>query len=142
MKGAAEMAWTVAQFEKLQEVVQRVTYPGLRFGLRPQCNYPLVFGVFSMEEVDIRVECPEGVCNVTGAIEPWNGRWWRLSPHMVPQEIVQTMFKAVLTALEHEAREQFLYKGVSVFDPHYDLDQLVELRKAPGGGLQERPSHG
>lgn len=70
----------------------------------------------------------QGVCNVTGKPLNWNGRKWKLSPHMCKNELVLTAFKAVLTALEHEAREKFLYRGRSILDPHYDVDKLWELR--------------
>jgi hypothetical protein len=63
-----------------------------------------------------------------------------ISTHMTPGELVQTAFKAVLTFLEHEARENFKYKGVSVFDPHYDIEKLVELRSRPDA-IQEREPH-
>lgn len=89
----------------------------------------------------LRVVDPLGVCNVTGGPLPWNGRWWRLSRHMTDGEVVQTALKAVLTALEHEAREKFTYRGVSVFDSHLDIEKLVELRRGVGGGLKERDHH-
>lgn len=73
-----------------------------------------------------------------GYAERQNGRWWRLSPHMTDGEIVQTALKACLAFEEHEIREKFLFDGVSIFDPHYDLDALVALRKSHGGGLKER----
>jgi hypothetical protein len=57
----------------------------------------------------------------------WKGRKWLLSPHMLKSEVIQTAFLAVLTAEEHETREAFLYKGVAVMSPHYDLDRLVAL---------------
>lgn len=57
----------------------------------------------------------------------WSSRKWRLSLHMTRSEIVQTALKAVLTAVEHEARERFLYKGQPIFGPHHDVDALVEL---------------
>ena len=69
-----------------------------------------------------------GKCNVSGKAFQWGGRKWRLSKFMTKSEIVTTAFKAVLTATEHETREQFKYKGVSIFDPHYDVEQLVALR--------------
>lgn len=53
------------------------------------------------------------------------GRKWRLSLHMTKSEVVQTALKAVLTAIEHEAREEFLYRGAAVFGPHIDVDALV-----------------
>lgn len=57
-------------------------------------------------------------------------RKWRLSPHMTRSEVVQTALKAVLSAEEHEAREKFLYLGESIFSPHYDVLDLVQLRRA------------
>lgn len=70
--------------------------------------------------------------NGAGPGEPWNGRWWRLSDHMTHGELVQTAFKAVMTALEHEAREQFTFLGQAIFDPHYDVYKLVDLRASEG----------
>lgn len=84
-----------------------------------------------------QVSEPNGKCNVTGEPMSWNGRKWRLSQHMTDSEIVQTMLKAVLTAQEHEAREGFLYRGKAIFDPHYDVDLLWELR-ARDDALSER----
>ncbi len=84
----------------------------------------------------LQVRC-SGVCNTTGQPILWHGRKWALSTHMTRSEVVQTAFKAVVTALEHEARERFRYRGESVFDPHYDIDALVEHRKKEGA-LSER----
>lgn len=80
-----------------------------------------------------------GTCNVSGCEHTWRGRKWFLSPHMTKSELVQTAFKAVLTAVEHEARENFLYRGASIFDPHYDVDRLHDLRSRPYS-LDERES--
>ena len=55
------------------------------------------------------------------------GRKWMLSEHMTKSELIQTCLKAVLTAEEHEAREQFLYKNKAVFAPHFDVDVLQKL---------------
>jgi hypothetical protein len=59
------------------------------------------------------------------------GRKWRLSVHMTKSEIVQTALKAVLTALEHEAREDFTYKGKPIFGPHFDVDFLASYCDLP-----------
>ena len=59
----------------------------------------------------------------------WTSRKWRLSRYMTDAEIVQTALKAVLTAEEHEAREQFTYDGHAIFGPHLSLDKMVELSK-------------
>lgn len=79
----------------------------------------------------------QGKCNVTGEPWQWSGRKWFISRYMTKSEIVQTTFKAVLTAIEHESREQFKYDGVSIFDPHYDVDKLVALRQT-ADALDER----
>jgi len=55
------------------------------------------------------------------------GRKWMLSKHMSKSEIIQTALKAVLTAEEHEIREQFKYRGKAVFAPHIDVDVLHKL---------------
>lgn len=59
----------------------------------------------------------------------WFGRKWRLSPCMTDGEVVQTVFKAMLTFLEHELREKFTFDGVAVFGPHLDIHRLVEIAR-------------
>lgn len=54
-------------------------------------------------------------------------RKWRISIRMTKSEIVQTAFLAILTAEEHEIRENFKYKGRAIFGPHFDIDKLVEI---------------
>lgn len=56
-----------------------------------------------------------------------HGRKWYVSRFATAAEVVQTALKAVLTALEHEAREQFLYQGKAIFGPHLDLDALLQM---------------
>lgn len=57
----------------------------------------------------------------------WTGRKWLLSSHMTKSEIVQTAFKAVMTAVEHEVRESFTYRAAAIFGPHYDVDALLSI---------------
>lgn len=73
----------------------------------------------------------------TGA--EWKGRKWLLSPHMTDSEVIQTAFKAVMTAEEHETREAFKYLGQAIFGPHYDVNQLAELVKNGSLGTDQRP---
>jgi hypothetical protein len=54
-----------------------------------------------------------------------HGRKWLISRFSTPSEIVQTCLKAVLTAIEHEAREKFLYRGEAIFGPHFNVDALL-----------------
>jgi hypothetical protein len=113
-------------FDDFADIIDRIEYPGLDINL-----------FSNLYETFLIVECREGTCNVTGKPKGWKGRKWRLSPFMTDGEVVQTAFMAIMAANEHETREQFTYRGVSVFDPHYDIDKLVELRKQPDA-LKER----
>jgi hypothetical protein len=65
----------------------------------------------------------------TGEMALQKGRKWYVSSWAIESEIVQTCLKAVITVMEHEAREHFLYKGVRAFGPHFDINALVELAR-------------
>ena len=56
---------------------------------------------------------------------------------MTKSEVIQTAFKAVLTAMEHEVREKFHYKGKPIFGPHYHVDALHAA--CTGGNMDVRP---
>lgn len=105
-------------FRRTSTLVSEIAYPGLDFEVSTEGGTCC----------QLRVKCPEGVCTQTGKAWSWNGRWWRLSPYMTDSEIVSTCFKAVLTALEHEAREAFTFKGQPVYDAHLSVHQLASLR--------------
>lgn len=81
----------------------------------------------------LRLHQPHGHCNKSQASLEWWGRKWLLSKHTTDTEVVATAFKAYLTALEHEAREQFTFDGVPVFDSHTDVHAIVDLRKGGRG---------
>ena len=67
-------------------------------------------------------------CNFTGGKEETQlTRRWLIRPEASRSEIVQTAFACVMTAMEHEIREQFLYNGRAVFGPHHDVDALWEI---------------
>ena len=66
-------------------------------------------------------------CARTGVLTLQHTRKWLLSKHMTQSEIVQTAFKCALTSVEHEAREQFTYRGKPIFGPNLNVDQLVDL---------------
>ncbi len=96
-------------------ILQSVQFPGMDFAVLERGD-----------DFFLRVEC-KGTCNVTGAALNWSGRKWLLSKHMTKSEVVTTAFKAVMTAIEHETREKFTYKGNAVFGPHHDVERLVGL---------------
>jgi hypothetical protein len=52
------------------------------------------------------------------------GRKWYVSPYSTVTEVVQTAFKAVMTAEEHELREGFTFDGVNLYHPHHDVEAL------------------
>jgi hypothetical protein len=68
------------------------------------------------------------------------GRKWLLSPHMTKSEVIQTAFKAVLTAVEHEVREKFRYKGKPIFGPHFHVDALHAACAAQSFDVRPQPS--
>lgn len=88
----------------------------------------------------LQVRCSDGVCNVTGERLSWSGRKWMLSPHMVDSEIVRTAWKAVQAAVEHEAAENFKFRGIAIYDPHVDVARLADL--ISNGGTETRPEQG
>ncbi len=110
--------------ERFDRILALVAMPGLNFEVT-------VEGPAAASHYFLRVAPTEGRCNVTGEPMAWKGRKWRLSRHMEDGEIVQTAFLAVRQAQEHELREQFTYKGVAVFGPHFDIERLVELAQDP-----------
>ena len=73
------------------------------------------------------------VCNDKG--ERWKGRKWYVSNFATDAEIVNTIFKSVLTAEEHETREEFLFDGAAIYGPHLSLEAMV----ANANATEERP---
>lgn len=114
------------RLEDFADILDRIEYPGYRLSLYTRPG-----------ETNLVVECDEGTCNITGKPMGWRGRKWRLSPFMTDGEVVQTAFMAIMAANEHETREKFLYRGVTVFDPHYNIEKLVALRSQPDA-IKER----
>ena len=77
-----------------------------------------------MGRVYIQVEMLDRVGNRRG-----RGSKHDLSEHMTETEIVQRVFKAVLTYMEFEIRKNFNYEGVPVFHPHTSVRSLMEARE-------------
>lgn len=57
-----------------------------------------------------------------------SGKWY-ISPHISKSELVQRCFLCVSQAEEHETRKSFKYKDESIFNPHFNVDDLVKLSK-------------
>lgn len=62
----------------------------------------------------------------------WKGAKHYLSPHMCRQEIIGVAFGAIRAAEDHEMREWFRYRGVSIYNPHLDPDFLADAIKFKG----------
>ena len=113
---------------RFKDLLARVSFPGLTLELT--CEAYRYF---------LRWANTNATCNHTNEPFDSKGRKWRLSPYMTDGEVVATAWLALLTYQEHEAREQFTFDGVSVYDSHIDVHELVRLRKDhPTGGLKER----
>lgn len=87
-------------------------------------------------DVQLRIRVDGGTCNVSGEPMAWTGRRWTIEPGSTSAQIVSTAFLAYLTALEHEAREQFKFCGAAVMDPHGPMERAVEGALAGRGFLQ------
>ena len=115
---------------KVQDILKDVDYPGLVIicdGNNAWQTHNLYLQMIGYR-----------TCKVTGKALQNTGRKWRISPVMTRSEVVQTALKAVLTYTEHEVRESFKYRGVSIFDPHYNVDELHALRSKGKGALDVR----
>jgi len=62
-----------------------------------------------------------------GNLKVHHGRKWYVSTYATESEVVQTALKAVLTVVEHEARETFTYMGRAIFGPHLNVRSLLGL---------------
>lgn len=63
----------------------------------------------------------------TGIVELQKCRKWNLSYHMTDTEIVNTAFKAIQAAEDHETREFFTYKNVRTHNPHFSVNDIVDM---------------
>ena len=99
---------------EIATLVRAVQYPGLTFRVE---DAGLKHAFIQVQFVAPDVQ--------TGLQQSWKGRKWYVSEHAIEAEVVQTCLKAVLTAIEHEAREQFMFRGVALFHPHISLDALM-----------------
>jgi hypothetical protein len=100
--------------ELIGEELAHVSFPGWRFYLRGTSRL-YIQGYFWAPNSE------------TGETKLMSTRKWYVSIHATKNEIVQTCLKCVLAATEHEARENFKYKGHAIYGPHFDPDALVEL---------------
>lgn len=127
MSAAVERVPTHA--DRFRDVLSRIAYKGWVFNLGGDNGRHWLQVEFYVSALDAQGHAEPGV---------QKGRKWLLSEHMTESEIVQTAFKAVLSAEEHETREQFLVEGVPVLGPHFDLFALAALSSCGLLPLSER----
>lgn len=101
---------------RFRNVVSRVSYPNREFHV-----------TYSSGRHYLQLQYTAPDAQRPGDLIRNYGRKWNLSIHMTDSEIVQTCFKAIMTSIEHEAREYFKYRGRSIFGPHFDVEKLHEL---------------
>jgi hypothetical protein len=101
--------------DEAREIVSRVEYNDWQFNVYDDDGKRYLQAAFPT------------VDSYTGQIDMQTTRKWLLSPYMTKSEIVQTCFKLVMTAVEHETREAFKYTGCRVFGPHFDVEALAQL---------------
>lgn len=111
---------TKLSFDQICDVVDQIKYKNWEIGVNR-------YGSDSTPYLQIRF-------HADGEVQKC--RKWQLSFWMTATEIVRTAWKAILAAEEHEAAEKFLYKGAAVYNPHVDLDAMVEFAKQ--GNLASR----
>lgn len=105
--------------DKLNTILGNVEYQDWAFRVLPANEGWNVQVAFFAEDNN----APMGM----GKLVAQYGRKWYVSRFATESEVVQTALKAILTALEHEAREQFKYKGRALFGPHLDVNALMEI---------------
>ena len=107
------------QIEDIITVIAQCEAPGYTFGVQTDGRGEMY--------LQARYEEPD---TITGKPSIQLTRRWFLSPKMTKSEVVQTCFKCLMTSYEHQAREWFRYRGQPVYNPHYEVDALVDLCKA------------
>jgi hypothetical protein len=67
-------------------------------------------------------------CVVTGETLGMVSRTWEFDQDPLTEDyIVNTVFKAISNAEEHETKEQFRYQGKRIFNPHVKIARLMEV---------------
>ncbi len=67
------------------------------------------------------------VDNENKQISIQKGGKYYMSSHAIKDEVVMIAWKACEDFILHEARETFKYKGQTIFQPHYSVDELAEF---------------
>jgi hypothetical protein len=100
-----------------QFYADNISYKDWEFVIREKNGVPYL---------QIQFNAPD---NFSGKHERQYCRKWMLSEFMTVTELVETAYKAVRMAEEHELRESFKYKGHAIFNSHIYVGHLLEILK-------------
>lgn len=103
----------MSELLRVIDIVAECQFPGYRFEVCQLAENVTALRV-AYEEADV----------MSGVNETQQGRWWIVNAGWEPGQIVQTCLKALLTSLEHRAREHFTWRGRAVLQPHFPLTAL------------------
>jgi hypothetical protein len=93
--------------ERVHEIIKQTRFRDWRFETAYSAHETLVRAVFDAPDAFIKGE----------ASTQWS-RWWVVEEHDSDEQVIKTLLLCVLTAVEHEAREDFFYDNRRVFSPH------------------------
>lgn len=123
----------MTELERVRAIVADVHFPGYTFAVvelagEPIGPPPMIAMAPVPIEHPIAVQVAYNEPDVmTGVVEEQRGRLWVINHAWGAGQIVQTCLKALLTSLEHRAREHLLWRGRPVLQPHFSLDELWKL---------------
>ena len=104
--------------QRLREIVSKIE-------LGMNCHVRIGYSA-ERDEHFVQIQCWR--MDVITKKEGWGfgGKGWP-SPHSTRNEIVQMIFGLYKGYWEHEARENFTYRGRRVYGPHMDVDAIWEV---------------
>jgi len=103
------------RFEQIEAIIADIKYKDWKIYL------------FQSPRLTIQVTWQDA-CVVTGNMMEQESRKWFLDAEEITEDyVVNTVFKAIQNAEEHEVKERFNYKGKRVFNPHVSIAKLLEV---------------
>lgn len=117
------MATASSELLRLQQIMADVRFPGYTFETGQMAGPGEGISLY----LRVRYDEPDVM---TGVKEEQVGRVWHVPVGQTVGQIVQTCLKAILTSLEHRAREHLTYKGKPVLQPHLDIETVWQLLPA------------
>ncbi len=93
-----------------------------------ECKFPdFHFEVITIDSVNYIRGVYYEADTQTGQRERQQTRYWIVETTASRSEIVATCFKCIMTSMEHRTRERFTYRNRAIYQPHHDVDKLLEI---------------